>query len=117
MGKIEDPVCGMSVDPLKSPHQHTYNGTRHHFCSAGCKDKFVADLHADLGERAQALPADAGPVYVCPNLPEVEHPSPSDCPVCGSRLELKKPIAALKEDESTAPVDTRRRRWPWSRAT
>jgi Cu+-exporting ATPase len=109
--KKEDPVCGKSVDPLKSTHQHTHDGTRYHFCSVGCKDKFVADIGAYLGDRAPAPPADASPIFICPNLPEVDQDGPGDCPFCGSRLEPKDPIAALDEDENPEPVDTRRRSW------
>lgn len=105
----------MSVDPLKSPHQHTLGGTRYHFCSAGCKDKFVADPGAYLGDRATAPPADASPLYTCPNLPNLDQVGPGDCPFCGSRLEIKEPIAALEEDGNPESVGPRRRFWggPW----
>lgn len=38
-----DPVCGMKVDPAKSPHAASFEGRTFHFCSAGCKTKFEAD--------------------------------------------------------------------------
>jgi Cu+-exporting ATPase len=38
-----DPVCGMTVDPAKSPHRHSHEQKTYHFCSAGCRGKFAAD--------------------------------------------------------------------------
>src|SRR5271166_4516471 len=38
-----DPVCGMKVDPAKSPHRFTYRNHDYHFCSADCRTKFTAD--------------------------------------------------------------------------
>ncbi len=118
----KDPVCGISVDPLKSPHQHTLGGTRFSFCSVGCKDKFAANVGAYLSDYGLAPSAEGGPIYVCPNLPGVDHTSPGDCPLCGSRLEPKNPITDLEEHEEPEPVDTprrfwaslARRCWPWA---
>src|SRR3546814_5628369 len=42
-GKAIDPVCGMAVDPATTPHHATHDGTDYHFCSAGCRTKFLAD--------------------------------------------------------------------------
>ncbi len=121
--KKEDPVCGMSVDPQQSPHQHTHGGARYNFCSVDCKDKFVADPGAYLGDCATASSADALSIYTCPNLPNLDQTGPGDCPFCGSQLELKDPIAALVKDENPVLVDTRRRFWvslvrwfwPWAK--
>ena len=38
-----DPVCGMTVDPGKTPHHHVHAGTEYHFCNPRCHDKFIAD--------------------------------------------------------------------------
>ena len=40
---VTDPVCGMKVDPATSRHHVEHAGTIFHFCSAGCRTKFVAD--------------------------------------------------------------------------
>ena len=40
-GSAIDPVCGMTVDPHKTPHRHTYRGRPYYFCSAGCRSKFA----------------------------------------------------------------------------
>ena len=42
-GQTIDPVCGMAVDPATTPHHATHAGTDYHFCSARCREKFVAD--------------------------------------------------------------------------
>ena len=107
--KIEDPVCGMSVDPMKIPFQHTHGGTGYHFCSPDCMDKFAADPEAYLGEHTHAPPAEATPAYACPNLPEVEQSGPGTCSRCGSRLE---PVADPEKDKKSGK---RRSWWPFSK--
>jgi Cu+-exporting ATPase len=57
--KAIDPVCGMTVDPERSPHRAEHAGSTYHFCSAGCRTKFVAEpgrylkASAPLSLRAQ----------------------------------------------------------------
>ena len=41
--KAVDPVCGMEVDPASAAATVSTNGTTHYFCSAGCRDQFLAD--------------------------------------------------------------------------
>ena len=41
-----DPVCGMTVDPDAGKPTTTHDGQTYHFCSEGCRDKFVADPEA-----------------------------------------------------------------------
>ncbi len=40
---VRDPVCGMTVDPEAGKPRHEHEGHVYHFCSAGCREKFVAD--------------------------------------------------------------------------
>ena len=40
-GPLVDPVCGMSVD-IASALSYPYGGRTHYFCSASCRDRFVA---------------------------------------------------------------------------
>ncbi len=40
---IKDPVCGMTVDPATAKHHASHAGHDYHFCSNGCRSKFVAD--------------------------------------------------------------------------
>ncbi|MBI1180063.1 MAG: heavy metal translocating P-type ATPase [Alphaproteobacteria bacterium] len=85
-GKVKDPVCGMTVDPATSPHHATHQGTDYHFCSKGCRDKFVADPEKYLTPR-EPEKAIEGAVYTCPMHPEVHQIGPGDCPICGMALE------------------------------
>lgn len=40
---VTDPVCGMTVDPLTSPHRAEHGGQAYWFCGAGCKASFEAE--------------------------------------------------------------------------
>ena len=84
-----DPVCGMTVDPAKSPHRFSHAEAVYHFCSAGCRGKFAADpdkyLRGAAPGSAQALPE--GTIYTCPMHPEVRQIGPGACPICGMALE------------------------------
>ncbi|MES0128912.1 heavy metal translocating P-type ATPase [Mesorhizobium sp. M0029] len=39
---VRDPVCGMSVDPVAGKPTAEHGGRLFHFCSEGCRTKFVA---------------------------------------------------------------------------
>ncbi|WP_370282635.1 heavy metal translocating P-type ATPase [Pseudooceanicola sp.] len=41
-----DPVCGMTVDPDAGKPRAEHDGHSFHFCSEGCRSKFVADPEA-----------------------------------------------------------------------
>ncbi|MCG2842115.1 heavy metal translocating P-type ATPase [Sandaracinobacter sp. RS1-74] len=84
---VKDPVCGMTVDPAKSPHHAAHAGQDYHFCSAGCRTKFLADPAQYLGPRKEAPPADPGAIYTCPMHPEIRQVGPGSCPICGMALE------------------------------
>lgn len=93
-GKTLDPVCGMTVDPAKSPHHAVHAGHDYAFCSAGCRTKFLADpekyLSPPTDRPASARPAAEsapGTVWVCPMDPEVRQDHPGPCPICGMALE------------------------------
>jgi Cu+-exporting ATPase len=108
-----DPVCGMAVDPLTSPHRHVHAGETHHFCSAGCRSKFAADpakyLAKDLtGGAANEPPqAAAGTIYTCPMHPQIRQDGPGSCPICGMALEPE----AGGEDEGGELAEMTRRFW------
>lgn len=40
---MNDPVCGMPVDPAQSPYRREYQGHTYHFCSNSCLQKFDAE--------------------------------------------------------------------------
>ena len=86
-----DPVCGMQVDPGATPHHAVHDGTTWHFCSARCRERFVADPGTYIGMKAAPAPATADAVYTCPMHPEVRQQGPGTCPICGMALEPEMP--------------------------
>jgi P-type Cu+ transporter len=105
---VKDPVCGMTVDPVTTPHRAGHEGQTHYFCAAGCKQKFIADPAKYLQERAPAA-AIQGATYTCPMHPEVQQDGPGDCPKCGMALEPMMP--SLDEDDSGEVQAMQRRLW------
>ena len=110
-GQALDPVCGMTVDPAKTPHHHVHDGVGYHFCDARCRERFIADPDKYLSPRADepeaAIP---GAIYTCPMHPEVRQEGPGTCPKCGMALEPEMP--SLDEEQNPELVDFRRRfRW------
>ncbi|WP_292229667.1 heavy metal translocating P-type ATPase [Brevundimonas sp.] len=88
-GLTTDPVCGMTVDPQTTAHHAVHAGHEHHFCSAGCRAKFVADPEAYLNRSAEkpVLTAPEGSIWTCPMHPEIRQEGPGACPICGMALE------------------------------
>jgi P-type Cu+ transporter len=98
---VEDPVCGMDVDPASAPHRHALGDTEYYFCSKGCLEKFKANPdqytkrvqaqggcchgHAKPPSAQHAAGKDA--IYTCPMHPEVRQIGPGTCPKCGMALE------------------------------
>ncbi|WP_305367255.1 heavy metal translocating P-type ATPase [Sphingomonas sp. YR710] len=87
-GKALDPVCGMTVDPAKTAHHAEFQGETFHFCSARCREKFVADPAPYLSP-TPSPPQDAAPgtIWTCPMHPEIRQDHPGACPICGMALE------------------------------
>ncbi len=110
-GTVIDPVCGMKVDPAKTPQRHGHEGRAYFFCSAGCRSKFIADPAKYLDREAakQAPPMPAGTIYTCPMHPEIRQVGPGSCPICGMALE---PLSATAETgPSDELINMRRRFW------
>jgi Cu+-exporting ATPase len=40
---VEDPVCGMRIDPDDAAGTAEYGGKLYYFCSETCRDAFVAN--------------------------------------------------------------------------
>ncbi len=100
----------MTVDPHSTEHRARYNGAPFYFCSAHCRDKFVAEPEAFLsGKKAAPAPAMPGAQYTCPMHPEIIKDGPGDCPICGMALEPMDVTAA--EGPSHEYLDMRRRFW------
>jgi len=87
--RVLDPVCGMTVDPATAKHRHTHEGRPYSFCSARCRERFIAApaqyLTPAAKASAPAVPADT--VHTCPMHPEVRQQGPGACPICGMALE------------------------------
>lgn len=54
---VQDPVCGMRVSAAVAEHHVEHHRHTYHFCSQGCRDKFVADPTFYLQQRTEALQA------------------------------------------------------------
>jgi P-type Cu+ transporter len=108
---VRDPVCGMTVDPHKTPHRHEHGGRTYYFCSAGCRTRFSADPAKYLSP-AQAMPAPAvpaGAIYTCPMHPQIRQVGPGACPICGMALEPELVTAETAPNAELA--DMKRRFW------
>lgn len=96
-----DPVCGMQVDTENPKHSAKHADKRYHFCSARCREKFIADpdryLNAD--PKAASAGQDKNAIYLCPMHPEVRQRGPGSCPKCGMALEPEKPGAGDDDGE------------------
>ncbi|MBD5831217.1 heavy metal translocating P-type ATPase [Janibacter melonis] len=71
-----------------------HDGQKYFFCSASCKERFLADPQGfEVGavDRSSAAPDLAAPVsaseWTCPMHPEVRQAGPGACPICGMALE------------------------------
>lgn len=107
----KDTVCGMTVDPAKTPHHAEHAGTAYHFCSAGCRTKFMADpakyVHPKPTLRAE--PVTPGIIYICPMHPQIRQSGPGSCPICGMALEPETVTAEAPPNHEL--IDFTRRFW------
>ncbi|MGQ5702853.1 heavy metal translocating P-type ATPase [Sandaracinobacteroides sp. A072] len=110
VGQVIDPVCGMYVDPQKTAHHASHAGSDYHFCSAGCREKFVADPQRYLNKAAAPIAQDQpGTIWTCPMHPEVRQDHPGACPICGMALEPA--MVTADEGPSAELIDMARRFW------
>ena len=108
---VTDLVCGMKVDPVTGTHRAEHGGRTFHFCSARCREKFVADPRRYLHGEAGAAPpvARRGVIYTCPMHPQIQQEGPGNCPICGMALEPLEVTAAAGPNPEL--VDMTRRFW------
>ena len=118
---VRDPVCGMTVDPSTAKGGSAMHaGLAYHFCSAGCREKFVANPQFYLDKASPQPDSSPGPaahagtapldaIYTCPMHPEVRQQGPGTCPICGMALEPEMP--SLDEEENPELRDFSRRFW------
>ncbi|MER2268563.1 heavy metal translocating P-type ATPase [Methylobacterium oxalidis] len=110
--RVQDPVCGMMVDPHATKHRAEHDGHPYYFCSNGCRTKFEADpaRYVDPGHAAKkADPVPEGTIYTCPMHPEIRQLGPGACPICGMALEPV--LVGADEGPSAELVDMTRRFW------
>ena len=96
-----DPVCGMAVDPGTAAYRAEHAGRGYFFCSARCREKFIAAPARYLAASppAAASPAKAGEVlWTCPMHPQIVRNEPGACPICGMALEPMTPAAGGTEN-------------------
>ncbi|WP_293802581.1 heavy metal translocating P-type ATPase [uncultured Bosea sp.] len=108
---VEDPVCGMTVDPHATAHRAQYEGKPYYFCSSGCQSKFMAEpaKYVEPAAARKAEPVPEGTIYTCPMHPQIRQVGPGSCPICGMALE---PVLATTETgPSHELVDMTRRFW------
>src|SRR5438067_10432325 len=91
-GNVEDPVCGMEVDPADSAGHFDYGSKTFYFCSTHCLDEFKAEPERYLQPKT---PAESSKIHTCPMHPEIRHEGPGTCPICGMALE---PLAMTADD-------------------
>jgi len=107
---VVDPVCGMHVDPTTSKHRFDHGGKTFHFCSAGCRTKFMAAPEAYLQPKAVTPePVKPGAIYTCPMHPQIRQVGPGSCPICGMALEPVEVSAEAAPNHELA--DMTRRFW------
>jgi len=106
-----DPVCGMAVEPEKTEHHARHDARDYHFCSGGCKTKFVADPEYYIsGKHREAQDnTPAGTIYTCPMHPEIRQEGPGSCPICGMALEPEE--FSLETGPDPEYIDMRKRFW------
>lgn len=104
---VKDPVCGMTVDPAATAHHAFHHGDEYHFCSAGCRSKFLADPERYLAPAAPAAPP--GTIYTCPMHPQIRQVGPGSCPICGMALERE--TVTLDSGPNPELADMTRRFW------
>ena len=108
--KVKDPVCGMMVDPHTTRHKAEHGGRPYYFCSAGCREKFLADPERYLDPAiaaAKAEPVPEGTTYTCPMHPEIRQIGPGSCPICGMALEPV--LVSLDDGPNEELIDMTRR--------
>jgi Cu+-exporting ATPase len=98
----KDPVCGMSVDPVRAKASFDYAGKSYYFCCAGCKEKFSADPQKFLKPQSLVgIALNSGhPVQIAPAAPRS-----SSVPQPVAKIHLS-PVATSKttSDEYTCPM-------------
>ncbi len=81
--RVQDPVCGMSVDTATARHRVERAGKTYYFCCGGCAEKFNAAPEKYL--HPPARPAASGLVVLAQSKPQPAQVQVKD-PVCGMEV-------------------------------
>jgi Cu+-exporting ATPase len=109
-GTALDPVCGMTVQISDSALRAEHGGETYYFCSARCREKFLADPARYVKPAPSPVPSVApGTKWTCPMHPEIVRDGPGACPICGMALEPMMPEAGFAPNPELA--DMTRRFW------
>ncbi len=75
-GNVKDPVCGMLV----APDQHAIMHQQMHFafCSAQCRDRFIANPHLYIGHRGHKAPTQEGRAVLKHRRMKLDEPLPHE---------------------------------------
>src|SRR2546422_8543613 len=76
---VQDPVCGMSVDPATAAGHVDYQGETYYFCNAACLTAFQTNpgRYVSPEQNTAAAAAPSSQVeYTCPMHPEVVRNGP-----------------------------------------
>ena len=92
-GAVQDPVCGVSVDPVTAKHRAEHAGHSYFFCSARCRERFTAEPARFLTSAVSPRPAAEGGLWTCPMHQQIVRDAPGSCPICGMALEALVPAA------------------------
>jgi len=119
--RIQDPICGMDLDPAHAAGSVVHEGRTYYFCSESCLKKFQAlpaeyvvgaEPPAAVPQRppqASAAPAGSAVEHTCPMHPEVVRAGPGTCPICGMALEPR--TITAEEEVNPELADMSRRFW------
>src|SRR5260221_13279848 len=108
---VQDPVCGMAVDPSSAAGRVDYQGQTYYFCNVGCQTAFEANPErylAPIQKTPAPAPQSQQVEYTCPMHPEIVRNGPGACPICGMALE---PRHASAEEVNPELQDMTRRFW------
>ena len=107
--RVKDPVCGMMVVPGQARGgSATHEGHEYWFCSARCREKFVADPAAFVARTPAPQRKATAVEWTCPMHPEIVRSEPGTCPICGMALEPRTPALDAENPELR---DMTRRFW------
>ncbi len=89
----KDPVCGMTVDPLKAAASVEYESKLYHFCCKGCAEKFKADPARYLAPAFK--PGGMQQIVQLGGMAAAGAAKLERDPVCGMNVDPAKPAATV----------------------